>query len=128
VGGDHDAEDRGREEVKNHEAHLEIQNIECHLRNLVTPEQLEAAGATITPGRPPHIRVMRIIGYLQDALGDAQKVGSGNLDASAERAVSTPQERSVIEKLLLAIKRLPMMYPDDLAQAIDEGEQVLKRE
>lgn len=58
--------------MKNHEAHLEIQNIECHLRNLVTPERHEAAGSTITPGRPPHIRVMRIISYLQDALADCK--------------------------------------------------------
>lgn len=52
--------------MKNHEAHLELQNIECHMRNLVSEAELEAAGATHAPGRPPHIRVMRLISHLKE--------------------------------------------------------------
>lgn len=68
--------------MKNHEAHLEIQNIECHLRVMVTPEQHEAAGSNITPGRPVHFRVMRILSYLQDQIGSATVVDAKHSDTT----------------------------------------------
>ena len=55
-------------------------------------------------------------------------IGSDIQSPHAERAPATQQERSVIENLLNAIKKLPMMYPSDLAQAIADAEQVLKSE
>ena len=58
-------------------------------------------------------------GRCHELIGSATKVVS-------EASSSNAQERSAIEKLLLAIQRLPMMYPSDLAQAIADAEQVVK--
>ena len=54
-----------------------------------------------------------------------RRIGSVSV-VEGEASVLHAQERSVIEKLLLAIQRLPMMYPSDLAQAIADAEQVVK--
>lgn len=56
--------------MKANQALDECAQIECHLRNLLSEVELEEAGATITPGRPLHFRVMRVIGHLKDRLAE----------------------------------------------------------
>lgn len=60
--------------LKPNQALDECSQIECHLRNLLNKAELEEAGATITPGRPLHFRVMRVIGHLKDRLAEVAPV------------------------------------------------------
>jgi hypothetical protein len=65
-------------------------------------------------GKAVCLKVIDHVGYHgNQPLSDSERVGT---------------ERSAIENLLKAIKRLPMMYPDDLAQAITQAEDALKQE